>query len=555
MRRASASDTTLEDEFMLSIKILLLTAIFAVSALASTQEGGNSSGGGSVVRDDKGHLVSADLYFKARHFKLPDSYQRQIDLPVSYPKMKLELDKLMRLIANRARNPQPFKTALREIEFYASEKFSGDDKLLVKKGFSSHQVSFTYTFREISDDLSVNRLRRIAEIKTSIFDRLDPHVQALIVLHEVLHHEEIGGHEVISPFIQALNTLSIVRARQASGDQADISKAEYKASIQFEALVKSLNHCEKMKSIESELGERCKPWQVNQRGGGAVLVNNLHSVGPKGSSGVASCVVSDEDKSGGDNYIGVDASAAFQVSNYKNTGLDEICAFPFHNNQVHDSVVVFDRLSNDDLCENNRFISINSADRQNTLHLYFASRRFMDTLTIECQGSANLLENINVDEFMALRHATIRLLKSDSDHQPPKSNHLKHIRIMGSLNLDIRGSNNVLEKWNLTGDPDNKYTCMGSLGGLTLSLDSDNYLEGFSGDLRGGQGRFRQQGDSCSSHFEPFEYKIGSNNRARDLRVFFDERSAKEYSTLMESNCSVPPASYFTTASPIQCQH
>jgi hypothetical protein len=311
---------------MMSKKHLVLVAVFAASVSAIAGEGGNSSGGGSVVRNDQGELVPADTYFKARHYKLPNSYLRKLT-EADYPLLQDEMRKVGSLLRTRTRNPNPLpKTGDRtSVEIYLTETLSGDDLLPVEAGLTAQQVSYTYAFRELSDDFSVNRIRRIIEIKPSIFDKLTARNQALIILHEMLHHESIGGHEVISPIIQSMSTLLAVRDRQHAGDRNPISEAEYQASVSMENLAKAINDCEPDQ-------DECLTLHVNRRGGG---LDNLES------------------KVSETNFVGVDSVIWVGLGTHRNGD----AAHGFKNNVVIDSDMKIDA-SGESGCVQNLFESV-----------------------------------------------------------------------------------------------------------------------------------------------------------------------------------------------------
>src|SRR5688572_19884772 len=134
--------------------LVLFTLIAAGESVFAGSEGGGSTGGGSVVRNEQGELVPADVYFKSRGYQLPSHYLHKLNLD-DYPGLAGEITKLMQFVENRARVDKPLRHKLEQFEFYATEKLSGDDVLSVETTGRLEQAAYTYTFRELSDDFAV----------------------------------------------------------------------------------------------------------------------------------------------------------------------------------------------------------------------------------------------------------------------------------------------------------------------------------------------------------------------------------------------------------------
>ena len=83
-------------------------------------------------------------------------------------------------------------------------------------------------------------MRSIIEIKKELFDQISPENQALVLLHELMHHTPFGQHVVISPIIKNLSILLPLKNLQDQGHLGLLSDQEFDASEQLEKLMSKL---------------------------------------------------------------------------------------------------------------------------------------------------------------------------------------------------------------------------------------------------------------------------------------------------------------------------
>jgi len=278
--------------------VLVVTTIWMFTPPAYAQKEGHGAG---VVELNDGSFEPSDLHAKDDHFQIPSTYQK-ISLD-HYPGLRDELKRAMDLGRRRG---FPLPKDYPDFEFYIVPNFSGVDTEAVDVGLTPVQVSFTYPYREIGEK---RRLHRAIEIKDDLFAPLDLKLQALIILHEYLHHDKnFGSHEVISPFIKGLLPLLGVQERQHKGDRSALQQDELTAATDLLALLKT------MSATSWSKGSFKWPAEIVSKGGGIVMWGYGDANFPLST----------------DTFVGVDSVIDFQVYNP---------AFLFNRNEIVNSVV------------------------------------------------------------------------------------------------------------------------------------------------------------------------------------------------------------------------
>lgn len=221
----------------LSLSLTLQSAVLLSNAHAVTGEGGVIGNGENVVRNERGEYVNADLYFKARNYKLPDYYLEKLDLSKDKAFVK-ELSIVLMVLDTRngghtVYDLKRIQDFLGKYEFYSVSKFSGDESANVQDemGKVATQVAYTYAINQPNSDYSKITKRMLIEVNMDVFNQLAPREKVLSVLHEFAHHDsKLLTHDLIYPYIKALNTVLNVRERQLKNDWSPISREEYLAS-------------------------------------------------------------------------------------------------------------------------------------------------------------------------------------------------------------------------------------------------------------------------------------------------------------------------------------
>ncbi len=229
----------------------VLASVWALSLTSpSAIAGAGSTGGGSVVRDERGVLVSADAYFRARNYQLPDT----ITGPFAwerYPGLEEEVAALAKFLLQRSiptgeylviGGRAPFElyenlfSQLKGFEIYTASQLSGSDELEVVTGVSAQQVAYSYRFNQLvrgADGRAELNVRRITEIREDLFSQLSRRDQALILIHEWMHLQLGLGHDLISPVLGNLPAVLGVRERQKAA-VSEVSAEEYRSLVAFQ---------------------------------------------------------------------------------------------------------------------------------------------------------------------------------------------------------------------------------------------------------------------------------------------------------------------------------
>ena len=271
---------------MAALASVLALSLTASSALAA---GAGSTGGGSVVRDERGVLVSADAYFRARNYQLPVS----ITGPFAwerYPGLEEEVAALAKFLLQRSATTGQHLTSdggaaravyetlvseLKSFEIYTASQLSGNDELEVVPGVSAQQVAYSYQFQQLVRDDSGRtelKVRRITEIREDLFSQLSRREQALILIHEWMHLQHGLGHDLISPVLGNLPTALAVRERQKAA-VSELSAEEYRRLVELQDSLHSV-----LLTVVGDREGMPMAFALNRKGGGV-----LYSSGGNGT--------------------------------------------------------------------------------------------------------------------------------------------------------------------------------------------------------------------------------------------------------------------------------
>jgi hypothetical protein len=260
--------------------LMVSGALTAPAALA----GAGSTGGGSVVRDERGVLVSADAYFRARNYQLPGTITGPFQWD-RFPGLEAEVAALAKFLLQRSDSTGQHLTGdggaaqavyenllseLKSFEIYTASELSGDDELAVVPGVSPQQVAYSYQFQQLvrgEAGRTELKIRRITEIREALFSQLSRREQALILIHEWMHLQHGLGHDLISPVLGNLPTALAVRERQKAA-VSELSNDEYRRLAELQDALHSL--------LLNVIGDReglPLAFAVNRKGGGVVVSN------------------------------------------------------------------------------------------------------------------------------------------------------------------------------------------------------------------------------------------------------------------------------------------
>lgn len=212
-------------------------------AVSNSNAGVRDGGGGSLVLEN-GKLEPADLHYNGQTDVIPATY-----VPVNfknYPQAVEALNYAMAFLKGREINDHEGLFTdwdMEDTEFYFVPKLSGDDLLPVKPGMDEIQVAFT---RDIVDPTNDPLIRPIVELLQGPFDQLEPRYQALVLLHELMHHKPYGQHVVISPIIESLNVLLPLKHLQDAGDRSPLTDQQFNESQKLEKLMSAFEHAPAM---------------------------------------------------------------------------------------------------------------------------------------------------------------------------------------------------------------------------------------------------------------------------------------------------------------------
>ncbi len=334
--------------------IFVLSASFILADSAHfAHAGGKEAHGGSVVKDKQGNWVPADLYFKNTKYQLPYAETSKLDLN-QYPDALKELRLIAQMITNRMGRKGIFQIEIdrkghaaikltrsqdeitdSDIEIYSTEDLLGDDTS--GSGLEEQQVGFSYYFTQLFPSRAP-QLRRIIEIKESLFKTLTPRNQALMMVHEICHQFQLGGHEMIASMIRDLSVVLEVRDRQQAGDRDTISNSEYQASLELQRI---LGYLIGFEFFETGHYSVARATYIDRRGGGYVFEHKFWQDSANQRTLPYSNFV------GVDSYLELESIPYTELIYYNYDGLQ--------NNVVLNSAVKLDRLELFSGCQDSRF--------------------------------------------------------------------------------------------------------------------------------------------------------------------------------------------------------
>jgi hypothetical protein len=189
---------------LLSIATFAFCAITcAASSEAKVERRAGAEGHGGSVTEIDGKVVPTDLVLPLPGNALPSEY-RPVTLQ-ELPGVLPLLNQAIKLMNLRSGYWKSDYFSLKDLEFFFTENLSVQDPVDASIGTVSAPVASTYVFLHRLPDFS-EKTRRIVELKASLFLKLSVRHQALIILHELLHHYD-WQHPRIAVLIQSMDSI------------------------------------------------------------------------------------------------------------------------------------------------------------------------------------------------------------------------------------------------------------------------------------------------------------------------------------------------------------
>ena len=219
----SFTDAVLED----SLPITEETAIM---------DGGDREGnGGGIIKTTDGNIAPADLYLDIKNEELPSSYHAFSFN--DYPEMRDELQQMINFLNSRYIKKPLIDLTLNDFSIYFTDKLLQEIKYDVIPAVSFESVTFTYIHSQYNFNTFSSTLSRVIELKKDGFDQLSSHHQALLLLHEILHHvrpeiyNQISNRYVLlSSLVKNLDIIWNRHLQQKSGHYYQLTSEELEAS-------------------------------------------------------------------------------------------------------------------------------------------------------------------------------------------------------------------------------------------------------------------------------------------------------------------------------------